>query len=220
MCELIRLIHLVPGERRDIALAGLLTALNRVVAETAPERALVRPTLPGVRNGGDILLRLRFADPAVGRAAARRLDEVCAWPDVARVDGADYGPGAGGVADTAAAEEPVYRTLLLRVDPATAPDRVAEFESDLLLMPRYIPAIRTWRLSPVERAVGSTRWTHVWEQEFADLDGLTGAYLLHPVHWGLVDRWFDPECPQVIVRDRVCHSFCPGTGSVLGPTAR
>ena len=20
----------------------------------------------------------------------------------------------------------------------------------------------------------------------------------HPVHWGLVDRWYDPECPERI----------------------
>jgi len=30
-----------------------------------------------------------------------------------------------------------------------------------------------------------------------------------------VDRWFDPECPEVIVRDRVCHSFCVISDSVL-----
>ena len=35
-----------------------------------------------------------------------------------------------------------------------------------------------------------------------------GPYLMHPIHWAYVDRWFDPECPEVIVRDRVCHSFC------------
>jgi hypothetical protein len=31
---------------------------------------------------------------------------------------------------------------------------------------------------------------------------------MHPIHWAYVDRWFDPECPDFIVRDRVCHSFC------------
>ena len=28
-----------------------------------------------------------------------------------------------------------------------------------------------------------------------------GAYLMHPIHWARVDRWFDPECPEVIVRE-------------------
>lgn len=35
-----------------------------------------------------------------------------------------------------------------------------------------------------------------------------GQYLNHPVHWSVVDRWFDPECPESVVRDRVCHTFC------------
>jgi hypothetical protein len=30
-----------------------------------------------------------------------------------------------------------------------------------------------------------------------------------------VDRWFDPECPEVVVRDRVCHSYCVRTEPVL-----
>jgi hypothetical protein len=41
-----------------------------------------------------------------------------------------------------------------------------------------------------------------------------GPYLMHPIHWAYVDRWFDPECPDVIVRDRVCHSFCNVDASV------
>ncbi|MET0698047.1 MAG: Dabb family protein, partial [Mycobacterium sp.] len=39
-------------------------------------------------------------------------------------------------------------------------------------------------------------------------DGLMGPYLMHPIHWAYVDRWFDPECPEYVVRERVCHSFC------------
>jgi hypothetical protein len=38
---------------------------------------------------------------------------------------------------------------------------------------------------------------------------------MHPIHWAVVDRWFDPECPDVIVRDRVCHSFCQSAAAVL-----
>ena len=75
--------------------------------------------------------------------------------------------------------------------------------------------ITAWQLSRVDEAVGSTKWTHVFEQEFTDVDGLMGPYLMHPIHWAVVDRWFDPECPEVIVRDRVCHSFCAIGESVL-----
>jgi stress responsive alpha/beta barrel protein len=102
----------------------------------------------------------------------------------------------------------VYRTLLLRVAPHSDEATVARFEDDLRLLPRYVPAITAWQLSRVESAIGQSPWTHVFEQEFRDLDGLMGPYLMHPIHWAYVDRWFDPECPEVIVRDRVCHSFC------------
>ena len=82
-------------------------------------------------------------------------------------------------------------------------------EDDLRLLPRYVTSIHSWQLSRVESATGTSPWTHVFEQEFRDLAGLTGPYLMHPIHWAYVDRWFDPECPDVIIRDRVCHSFCP-----------
>jgi hypothetical protein len=41
--------------------------------------------------------------------------------------------------------------------------------------------------------------------------------LMHPIHWAVVDRWFDPECPEVIVRDRVCHSFCALPDAATNP---
>ena len=81
-------------------------------------------------------------------------------------------------------------------------------------------AIRTtiteWQLSRAEEASGDTAWTHVFEQRFTDEAGLTGPYLMHPIHWAYVDRWFDPECPDVIVRDRVCHSFCQSDAADCG----
>ncbi|WP_416563698.1 Dabb family protein [Nocardia testacea] len=211
MYELTRLIHLVP----DAAPGALDTLRAELRAAAGPAWcALIEPTLPGVRNGGDILLRLSFAEPAMGRAAAARLAELCDRTEVLRVDGADHGLGVRGAGEPSSPGT-VFRTLLLRVDPATPPRVRAEFEADLLRMPRYISTIRAWRLSRALRAEGAVQWTHIWEQEFSDLDGLTGAYLAHPVHWGLVDRWFDPECPEGIVRDRVCHSFCVRTEPVL-----
>lgn len=209
MYEVTRLIHLAPDTARE-AIDILLTELRAAVG--AASCALVEPTLPGVRNGGDVLLRASVADAVAGRVVVDRVAEVCDRAEVLRIDGADHGPGVSGVAEPRSAGT-VFRTLLLRADPA-AP-ALAEFEADLLRMPRHIPSIRAWRLSRVDRAIGSTQWTHVWEQEFTDLAGLSGAYLAHPVHWGLVDRWFDPECPESIVRDRVCHSFCVRTRPVL-----
>ena len=114
----------------------------------------------------------------------------------------------------------VYRTLLLRVLPDTDADTVARFEHELSSMPRYVSTIWAWQLSRVSEAVGTTAWTHVFEQEFCDVDGLMGPYLMHPIHWAVVDRWFDPETTDVIVRDRVCHSFCAITDPVLSCSVR
>ncbi len=128
---------------------------------------------------------------------------------VTHVDGVDY---EAEPASPPESPESVYRTLLLAVAPETPAEVVAAFESDLLLMPRYVRTIRTCQLSRPTRTVGASRWTHVFEQEFTDEAGLMGAYLMHPIHWARVDRWFDPECPEFIVRERICHSFCSMTG--------
>ena len=55
-----------------------------------------------------------------------------------------------------------------------------------------------------------------WEQEYADIGGLMGPYMLHPYHWAVIDRWFDPECPDWIVNTRLCHSFAAFGAPVLG----
>ena len=46
--------------------------------------------------------------------------------------------------------------------------------------------------------------------------GLQEDYMLSPYHWGLVDGWFDPECPQRIVDTHLAHVFCPAATTVLG----
>jgi hypothetical protein len=113
----------------------------------------------------------------------------------------------------------VKRTLLLTVRPGTSADLVAGLERDLLAMPAHIPAIRSWSLSRVDRARTPSRWTHVWEQEFADVAGLTEAYLGHPYHWTCVDRWFDGEVPGGgIVEPALAHVFCRSQGPVLVPS--
>ena len=112
----------------------------------------------------------------------------------------------------------VYRALLLRVSPDTDAGTVANFEDELTSMPRYVPAIKAWQLSRVDDAIGTSQWTHVFEQEFSNVEALLGPYLMHPIHWAVVDRWFDPECPDVIVRDRLCHSFCQCDDAILAPT--
>ncbi|KUI42910.1 stress responsive protein [Mycobacterium sp. GA-1199] len=200
MYSVIRLIDAAEAGRER-----LLKELRGAAAASGAAHALVQPTLPGVRNGGDILVHLRFRDADEWSSTATSFDAVFDRPEVNRVNGATYTGSPVAARDISTT---VYRTLLLRVQPDADDATVARFEDDLRLLPRYVGSIGTWQLSRVDSAVGNSPWTHVFEQEFRDLDGLTGPYLMHPIHWAYVDRWFDPECPEVIVRDRVCHSFC------------
>ena len=165
---------------------------------------IVQPTLPGSRNGGDLLVHLRFDSEQQWRCVEEDFAKVLAEPAITRMNGANY---SGTMSRSKTEIGTVYRTLLLRVAPGTDADTVTRFEDELRSMPRYVSTILAWQLSRAEDAVGKA-WTHVFEQEFTDAAGLMGPYLMHPIHWAVVDRWFDPECPDAIIRDRVCHSFC------------
>lgn len=186
----------------------ILGALRDAAEHSGASRALVEPTLPGSRNGGDILVHLRFANEDDWQKSD--FDDSLADPAITRVNGVTY-QGA----PLRRGSGTVYRALLLRVPDEVEAETVAAFESELLMMPRYVPAIAAWQLSRVEQAIGTSEWTHVFEQEFTDVDGLMGPYLMHPIHWAVVDRWFDPETTDIIVRDRVCHSFCDLPSPVL-----
>jgi Stress responsive A/B Barrel Domain len=207
MYSVTRLLDIAVGEQ-DRVLASVRSAAEA----TNAHHRLVEPTLPGSRNGGDTLVHMRFDSRSQWLSAADEFAAVLQDPAVTRINGATY-PGAptgnGGGAAT------VYRVLLLRVSPDTDAGTLARFEDELSSMPRHIPAITSWQLSCVDDAIGTSQWTHVFEQEFRDVDGLMGPYLMHPIHWAVVDRWFDPECPDVIIRDRVCHSFCHCDHAIL-----
>ncbi|TXS95859.1 Dabb family protein [Parahaliea maris] len=113
----------------------------------------------------------------------------------------------------------VKRTAYFRLLPGTAPEAAANFERDLLEMPRHMPAIVNWRLSRALPAAWNRSdvppWTYVWEQDFADVGGLTGPYMTHPHHWAHIDRWFDPESGDQIVDVQISHAFCSVESSVL-----
>jgi Stress responsive A/B Barrel Domain len=198
MYSVTRLLDVVEAERERLS----VSIRSRAEAIGARFR-LVEPTLPGSRNGGDILIHLRFDSRHEWLTVADSFADALYEPAITRINGVSY-PGSV----TRNGDGAVYRTLLLRVSPETPADIVAHFEDELLSMPRFVPAIKAWQLSRVDDAIGDSQWTHVFEQEFSDVDGLMGPYLMHPIHWAVVDRWFDPECPDVIIRDRLCHSFC------------
>lgn len=201
MFNVVRLIDVADDTARD----RLAEQLRDAARTGGAQQALVQPTLPGTRNGGDLLVHLRFPQAREWDSVSASFDAMLSQPPVGRVNGATY---SGSPITARQIPGTVYRTLLLRVQSDIDPATVARFEDDLRLLPRYVTSIRTWQLSRVQSAVGTSPWTHVFEQEFCDVEGLMGPYLMHPIHWAYVDRWFDPECPEVIVRDRVCHSFC------------
>jgi hypothetical protein len=99
------------------------------------------------------------------------------------------GTGTGGI----------WRELVFRVWPHGFPDEAQALERALLMMPRHVAAIRSWGLSTVGASNRSNGYTHVWEQEFESHEDFTGEYTDHPIHWDLVDSWFDADCPQYIV---------------------
>ncbi len=209
MYKITRLIHLASGV--DASRVEPFMALLREALAPAEGR-LVEPTLAGSRNGGDILVHAQFPDEASWAATEPRLDGLLSGVQVTHVDGVDYEAGAAPSPNSPGS---VYRTLLVAVAPETPADVVEAFESDLLLMPRFIRTITAFQLSRPKRTLGDSRWTHVFEQEFTDEQGLMGPYLMHPIHWARVDRWFDPECPEFIVRERICHSYCRCGAPVL-----
>ncbi|MBY4766605.1 Dabb family protein [Burkholderia ambifaria] len=140
--------------------------------------------------------------------------ELARVPGVARIDGAACRAIGGGLREPAL-RDGVWRTLMLRVRPEADEARVRDLERELLRMPAFMPGIRNWRLS---RIVTPGAWTHVWQQEFAQVGDLLGEYLLHPYHWGWVDRRFDAESPDWTV-DAISHAFCPLASSLLADTA-
>jgi hypothetical protein len=131
-------------------------------------------------------------------------------PGFERADRVTYQSIGAGIRD-ANLSGGIWRTLLLRIRPGADAKNVPALEQDLLRMPQYMQGIRNWNLSKV---TSPSTWTHVWQQEYSRIDDLLGEYLLHPFHWGWVDRWFDPEFPEWTV-DNLSHAFCPLQTSVL-----
>ncbi len=195
MYSLITLIHLDGDADADAVAAAL--------RETG---AIAAPVMEGNFNGGDLSAIWDFGSEADYRTARPAIDAALARPEVARADTAFFKHDQQGVSAPGLAGG-VHRTLFLCADRPVTPDQRAQFEAEMVLMPKYIPAIRNWRFSPVIEATGELPWTHVWEQEYDDIGGLMGPYMLHPYHWAFIDRWFDHESPDWLVNLRLCHSF-------------
>lgn len=195
----LRLIDL-PADRRAGAPALVAALAEAACGLVAPLSSWVAPVVEvATINCGQVVWRLHCAS----EAAALAIEEDTHWALAvapllagANVTTVVYRPGRS---ETGATDATIWRALIFRIVPEGFPDLVRALEQQTLLMPRYIPEIRNWALSSVAATSGSNGFTHVWEQEFTDLGGLTGPYMTHPVHWALVDAWFDAESPDYIV---------------------
>jgi hypothetical protein len=223
MYRRVALLHLNP-EATDadrVAFEGDLNdAVNRI---PGLNHAHLGRHLEGTVGGGDYTWDLAFAD----------LGSCPPWDDqlrmgghaalfermVSRVDSVQFASTMVSIAEPDM-RDLVKRTLFLEVSRDASPEAAARFDHILTGMPRYIPAIRNWAYHRVDegRSVGPRRWTHVWEQEYAELSGLRVDYMMSPYHWGFVDGWFDGESPHRIVEPGVAHVFCASAGSLLAWT--
>jgi len=219
MFKLTKLITAAEGADRS----KLEAALNGAAKATGVVRSMLNPTYPNVYNGGDYIWHLQFADEAAYRAwqadaaGGKAVDALVADPSQVKLaESAAYEGGRSG-SKPGGLNKGAYRTLFLSVNKAPNQAAIEKFDRETYMMGVYIPTIKNWQVSRVKEASGSRPWTHIWEQEYEDISGLHGAYMLHPHHWGHIDRWYDPECTDYMIDTFLCHTFCNFDGSVIAP---
>lgn len=193
----LRLITLPEGRiaERPALVARLALAVREL---PIPSAAWVAAAIDEVSlNGAHILWRMEYRTEAeslqqsldprwttIEALLAECETALCGYPMV-RSSVREGGPG-------------IWRALLFRVMPAGY-SQIPALESQAILVGKYVTTIRSWALNRVNHGEGRKIYTHVWEQEFDDLDGLRGEYMRHPIHWGVGDSWFNPESPNCIV---------------------
>jgi hypothetical protein len=111
----------------------------------------------------------------------------------------------------------IWRGLVFRVEPHAPADLVRRLEAATLMLPKYVQEIRSWALSPVACSEGTKAFSYVWEQEFDSVADLTGPYMTNPVHWGIVDGFFDAEYPEYIVDPQLVQVVGAIDQSILTP---
>src|SRR5687768_18382933 len=109
MFSITRLID-VPADH----LVRVAESLQKLTADCGAHHAVVAPTLAGSRNGGDLLMHLRFEQRDNWDSVAAEVETALTDPAITRVNGADY----HGAPTVISGRPPgkVYRTLLLRVE--------------------------------------------------------------------------------------------------------
>jgi len=196
----------------------LVTALHQAVGSLDGVKShwIAQPLSAVSLNAGQILWRMTFGS----EREAYHAPLLQAWreniaPLLAdtQITGVGYrvGRSAGNQGGSG-----IWRALVFRVAAGNRTDLAQRIDSELLLFPKYIGTIRSWALSSVATVEGPKAFTHVWEQEFASIDGFTGEYMQHPLHWGLVDSYFDSEFPHYVVDPFLIQMV----GEIDGPVIR
>jgi hypothetical protein len=220
MFKLTKLVTL--ADAADESARAKVTAALTGAAKSAV-RSMLAPTYQGVYNGGDYIWHVQFegeaafqawkTNPEGGRAADTVLNDIAL---VKHIDSVAYEGGRSGT-KPGAPDKGCYRVALFSVFQEPFPGAIAQYDAETYEMGNYINSIKSWQVSRVRETSGARNWTHVWEQEYDDLGGLQGAYMLHPHHWGHVDRWYDPECTTWMIDNHLCHTYCDFDGSVIAP---
>lgn len=112
----------------------------------------------------------------------------------------------------------IWRALVFQVMPNKPSELIRQLEEDTLLLPRHVPVIRSWALSPAAFTEGPKAFTHIWEQEFDAIADLTGPYMDSPAHWGIADAYFDAEYPEYIVDPQLIQVVGSIEDSIIAPT--
>jgi hypothetical protein len=193
----------------------LVAALRKAVSGLAGvKKSWIAAAMPAVSlNAGQIVWRMTFAS----ERDALHAPLLPAWRETIAPLLADTHISGVGYRITRSAGtrggRGIWRALIFRITPEGFPGTARQLEDGLLLFPKYIRTIRSWALSTVATVEGPKNFTHVWEQEFDSIEGFTGEYMQHPLHWGLVDSYFDAEYPQYVVDPYLVQAV----GEIDGP---
>jgi hypothetical protein len=213
-------VHLRP-DATAARVDELIDAASRAAEETDAIAADASRVTSNAFRAGDVMLLGAYPhQPALEHAlGSTHFTEVLRpllGELATHVEAVRYAQGATTIRE-ADLTDGVHRSLLIRVDPDTDPVMVKRFEHELAAMPNFIDAIRNSSLSRIDAMHASLGpdYTHVWEQEFATLAGLTGPYMQHAYHWSVIDPWFDVQAPVHIVDPLLIHSSCHLRRSIL-----
>lgn len=216
-------LHLVfvhGGE--DAAIDRVVAALRDAGASLPQLRSeLLQRSLLARADDPHIIWRLCFESEQAYRASL--LDPTWrkkAYPILQRsdlrVESLAYRRTRYGIAEPAI-RNGIWRALIVSIIDGTSRARREQFEAETAAMPRYIKTIRNWAMSPIIESSGARNWSYIWEQDFADVEGLLGEYRMHPIHWGLVDRWYDVEHPDHIIDGHLLRTLCPSPEGAIAP---